>query len=234
MTMGDPIAEIRAWQRAYEWELARDVLGREVARAAVRRHTHDLFDHIQIVELASGELGRRAGGSPDVMELVGDVGQATVALKAIVQQLAAGIATPVVTAAASSRPTEAPSSTDVEAPCRAAIARIGVAVALDLQAPGARVRGTAEDLEHLIAGVLLENLAAPAIALLVRERTVDSAPWLEIVCTTSAPPPADPSHELRIAEAIAGRNGGELSVSEARGGGTELVVALPCAPADPG
>jgi hypothetical protein len=63
----------------------------------------------------------------------------------------------------------------------------------------------------------------------VRERTIEGKPWLEIVCSTRAV--LDSEHfDLRAVEAIASKNGGELASSERRGGGTELVVALPVVP----
>jgi hypothetical protein len=64
------------------------------------------------------------------------------------------------------------------------------------------------------------------IELFVRQRTIDGKPWLEIVRGARAV--LDGEHfDLRAVEAIAIKNGGELGRSERRGGGTELVVALP-------
>ncbi len=221
MTRIEALAALRAWQRAFEWDLARLHHGRATALELVRRHSHDLFDHIQIVELASLELDRRTEGTP-AHELVADVAAAGTALKHVVQRLIASATAPA------EPPTDVAIAGEVVA---AAIARAAPAItppiALELASPAARVACSAEELEHLVVGLLVEAAAARTIALLVRERTIEDVAWLELVRTTEVlSPDAD---ELRIVDAIAARAGGEVSRSEVRGG-EELVVALPCAP----
>jgi hypothetical protein len=55
---------------------------------------------------------------------------------------------------------------------------------------------------------------------------IDGNPWLEIVRGARGEL-AGEHFDLQAVEAIAVKNGGELASSERRGGGTELVVALP-------
>jgi hypothetical protein len=115
--------------------------------------------------------------------------------------------------------------------------------------PELTTRCSASELEHLVFGLALDAVAelvgdtAPPIELFVRERTIEGKPWLEIVrgarpereAASEAAPDAvadtvDPLSEhfdLRAVEAIAIKNGGELARSERRGGGIEVIVALP-------
>jgi hypothetical protein len=64
------------------------------------------------------------------------------------------------------------------------------------------------------------------VELYVRERAIDGVPWIEIVRSTPAVPEGE-RFELRVVEAIATKAGGEVTRSDRRGGGEELVVALP-------
>ena len=100
--------------------------------------------------------------------------------------------------------------------------------------PELTTRCSAEELAHVIYGLTLDAANAQAeaggasdvIELYIRERTIDGTPWLEIV--RGARVELDGEHfDLQAVEAIAVKNGGELAHSERRGGGTELVVALP-------
>jgi hypothetical protein len=68
--------------------------------------------------------------------------------------------------------------------------------------------------------------APRGIELFIRERTIDGKPWLEIVRGARVELTGE-HFDLQAVEAIAVKNGGELAHSERRGGGTELVVALP-------
>ncbi|HET7504647.1 MAG TPA: hypothetical protein VFK02_26675, partial [Kofleriaceae bacterium] len=113
--------------------------------------------------------------------------------------------------------------------------------------PELTTRCTAEELEHLIYGLTLDAASAQAgdagpapggsangsspgssgsIDLFVRERTIEGQAWLEIVRGASVEL-AGERFDLQAVEAIVAKNGGEMAHSERRGGGTELVVALP-------
>jgi hypothetical protein len=223
-------------QRRFEWELARDAQTR-AASQFVRGKTHDLLNLVQIVQLASLELSRRCSG--DAIEFVDDLIKAADDAK---HQLAALMAV--------ARPDEivAPGAR-VGAALSAAVATVREAstIPIDLHLtvrPEVATRCSAAELEHLIYGLALDAVADDAVAgatpapaargpieLVVRERTIEGKPWLEIVrgARTTAPgDDPDAEHfDLRAVEAIATKNGGELARSERRGGGTEVVVALP-------
>jgi signal transduction histidine kinase len=209
-------------QRRFEWDLARDAQTR-AAGTLVRGKTHDLLNLVQIVQLASLELSRRCGG--DAVEFVEDLIKAADDAQHQLKQLMA-IARPdeVITAGA---------------PVGAALARAVAAVRAASTIPvdlhltvsaDVTTRCSAPELEHLIYGLALDAVAEPErtgaqIELFVRERTIEGVPWLEIVRGTAGE--GGEHFDLRAVEAIAVKNGGELAHSERRGGGTEVVVALP-------
>jgi len=218
-------------QRRFEWDLARDVHSRAAAHF-VSGKTHDLLNLIQIVQLASLELSRRCSG--DAAEFIADLIKAAEDAKHQLAELMA-VARPdeVITAGA---PVAAAISSAV-ATVRAA-STIAVDLHLTVQ-PEITTRCSATELEHLIYGLTLDAVAAagddPAgdtagvpnpIELIVRQRTIDGRPWLEIVRGARIVALGE-RFDLRAVEAIAIKNGGELGQSERRGGGTELVVALP-------
>ncbi|HEY4059455.1 MAG TPA: hypothetical protein VGM39_22710, partial [Kofleriaceae bacterium] len=62
--------------------------------------------------------------------------------------------------------------------------------------------------------------------LTVRERPMSGAPWIEIVRGLAEDAVSD-GFDLKLVEVITSRAGGEMASSERRGGGTEVVVALP-------
>jgi hypothetical protein len=76
-----------------------------------------------------------------------------------------------------------------------------------------------EELEQLVFALVLD---AGARELLVRERAIDGKPWLELVAGVDGA-----AGELRVAQAIVERGGGELTSSPGRTRGTEIVAALP-------
>jgi len=230
MTKTDERMALVERQRRFEWELARDAQTR-AASQYVAGKTHDLLNMVQIVELASLELARRC--SPDAVEFIADLRKAADDAK---HQLAALMALarpdPVITA-----------GDPVGAALTAAVETVRAAstIPVDLHLTvGAEVttRCTAGELAHLIYGLALDAVADDpgdrrpagtppgAIELFVRERTIEGAPWLEIVRGARAVTEGD-HFDLRAVEAIATKNGGELAQSERRGGGTEVVVALP-------
>lgn len=229
-------------QRRFEWELAREVQTHAAAQLVAGK-THDLLNLVQIVQLASLELSRRC--SEDAAEFIADLLKAADDAK---HQLTALMAM--------ARPERViVPGAHVGAAITAAVETVRAVstIAVDLHLtvhPEVTTRCAAIELEHLIYGLTLDAVAAappagpdaerPAessadssadssIELFVRERSIEGKPWLEIVCSTRAVLGSE-HFDLRAVEAIASKNGGELARSERRGGGTELVVALPVLP----
>jgi len=234
MTKTDERLALIERQRRFEWELARDAQTR-AASQFVAGKTHDLLNMVQIVELAALELSRRCNA--DGAEFIADLIRAANDAK---RQLAAlmALARPEVVIAPGA-PIGAALAAAVET-VRAA-SPIPVDLHLTVRAD-VTTRCTATELAHVVYGLTLDAVAddvviggiepPPAgfppspIELFVRERTIERSPWLEIV--RGARIVIDGDHfDLRAVEAIAVRNGGELAQSERRGGGTEVVVALP-------
>lgn len=222
MTKTDERLALIQRQRRFEWELAREAQVRAAGKF-VSGKTHDLLNLVQIVQLASLELRRRCGdaGEELVVDLLKAADEATHELRALM---------------AVARPDELVVPGDpVGAALTAALASVRAAgLPLEPQLavrPEVTTRCTAAELEHLIYGLALDaaeplNDAASPIELFVRVRAIDGAPWLEIVC--SGRTALEGEHfDLRAVETIAVKNGGELTQSERRGGGTEVVVALP-------
>jgi signal transduction histidine kinase len=212
-------------QRRFEWQLARQVQT-QVAARFVAGKTHDLLNLIQIVQLASLELSRRCSG--DAAEFIADLRKAAEDAQHQLTELMA-----------MARPEEviAPGA-HVGAAIAAAVETVRTAstIAVDLHLavpPELATRCSADELEHLIYGLTLDAATAEAdaaepgrIELFVRERAIDGKRWLEIVRGAEVEL-AGEHFDLQAVEAIAIKNGGELAHSERRGGGTELVVALP-------
>jgi signal transduction histidine kinase len=214
-------------QRHFEWQLARAVQT-QVAARFVAGKTHDLLNLIQIVQLASLELERRCNA--EAGEFIDDLRKAASDAQHQLTELMA-----------LARPEEAiVAGAPVGAAVTAAVETVRAAstIAVDLHlavAPELATRCSAEELEHLIYGLALDVASAEAAAesgeaspveLFVRERTIDGKSWLEIVRGVRVEL-AGEHFDLQAVEAIAHKNGGELAHSERRGGGTELVVALP-------
>ena len=235
-------------QRRFEWQLAREAQTQAAARFVAGK-THDLLNLIQIVQLASLELERRC--TPDAGEFIADLRKAADDARHQLAELMA-MARPeeiivpgahvgaAITAAVET--VRAASTIEVD---------LHLAVAADVA-----TRCSSEELAHVIYGLTLDAAtseagdaeaggAAPAderadaadheatggkaaggIDLFVRQRTIDGKPWLEIVRGARVEL-AGEHFDLQAVEAIAVKNGGELAHSDRRGGGTELVVALP-------
>jgi hypothetical protein len=221
-------------QRRFEWQLARQVQTQAAARLVAGK-THDLLNLIQIVQLATLELAKRCTG--DAGEFLTDLRKAAEDAQAQLTQLMAV-----------ARPEEviAPGA-HVGAAITAAVETVRAAstIAVDLHLavpPEVTTRCSAEELAHIVYGLTLDAATAEAAAggagddapgrppspieLFVRDRTIDGKPWLEIVRGARVEL-AGEHFDLQAVEAIALKNGGELAHSERRGGGTELVVALP-------
>lgn len=242
MTKTDERLALVEHQRRFEWRLAREAQTHAAARLVAGK-THDLLNLVQIVQLASLELSRRC--SPDAEEFITDLRKAADDAQRQLSELMA-VARPEEVIAPGARVAAAITGA-VEA------VRAAQAIAIDLHLavrPEVTTRCSAEELEHLIYGLALDAAAAPApdavapgppgspgspeppgsIELFVRERAIDGKPWLEIVRGARVELTGE-HFDLKAVEAIAVKNGGELAHSERRGGGTELVVALPVVPA---
>jgi len=217
-------------QRRFEWELAREA-HTQAAAHFVAGKTHDLLNLVQIVQLASLELSRRCNA--DAAEFLTDLMTAADDAKHQLGELMEG---------ARREPVASPGAR-VGAAITSAVETVRAAstIAVDLHLTvraEVTTRCSAVELEHLVYGLTLDAVACIAdpatgepsprpspIELLVRERAIEGRPWIEIVCSAQV---VDGEHfDLRAVEVIAAKNGGELARSERRGGGTELVVALP-------
>jgi signal transduction histidine kinase len=214
-------------QRRFEWALARDEQGRTAARLVAGK-THDLRNLLQIFRLATAQLERCCDASArslldDIQRTVDDAHRSLTELLDACER--------------STRPAErAVRGAAVGAAVEAAVAALRGAIAVDarIEAPPAAVTHcTAEELEHLVIGLVLDasdaagpEREAPPIELAVRARPIAGAPWIELVRGGAVAPGGD-RFELRVVEAIAQRAGGELATSERRGGGEEVIVALP-------
>lgn len=216
MTRTEALLAIVQRQRHFEWQLARDEQQR-AAGALVAGKTHDLLNLVQIVNLASLEIEKRS--EPSAREFLEDVLRAAEDAKASLRQL--------MELARSERPiVHAP----VEPAVAAALASLREIVTPKLELalePGTVTRCTTEELEHLILGLVLD-VVDQDFELLIRERQIDGRRWVELV-RSSATIPAGDRLELRVVDALAHRAGGELAMSDRRGGGIDVVVALPVA-----
>jgi hypothetical protein len=227
MTKTDERLALVERQRRFEWQLAREVQTQAAARLVAGK-THDLLNLIQIVQLASLELARRC--TADAAEFIADLRKAAEDAQHQLAELMAA-----------ARPEEiiVPGA-DVGAAVTAAVETVRAASTIEVDlhlavAPEVATRCSAEELAHVIYGLTLDAATVEAeargsaprgIELFVRERTIDGKPWLEIVRGMRVEL-AGEHFDLQAVEAIAVKNGGELAHSERRGGGTELVVALP-------
>jgi len=206
-------------QRRFEWELARDEQTRTAAQLVAGK-THDLMNLVQIVQLATLELARHCGEGGK--EFIDDLQRAARDAQTSLAELMA-VARPehVVRRGAA-----------VGAAFTAAVDTIRPALVIDEHlavSADTATQCTAEDIAHLVYGLVLDAEDAPRIELYIRDRVIDGRPWVEIVRGTELAGGGD-RFELRAVEAIAKRAGGEVTTCERRGGGTEVVVALPAVP----
>jgi len=239
MTKTDQRLALIERQRRFEWQLARDAQTR-AAGQFVAGKTHDLLNLVQIVQLASLELERRCTG--DAGEFIADLRKAADDARHQLAELMA-VARPEEIVVPGS-PVGAAVTAAVETVRAASTIEVDLHLAI---APEVTTRCSAEELAHVIYGLTLDAATAEAeagdsaagversetgggasrgIELFIRERTIDGKPWLEIVRGARVEL-AGEHFDLQAVEAIAVKNGGELGHSERRGGGTELVVALP-------
>lgn len=204
-------------QRRFEWTLARDEQTR-VANRLVAGRTHDLLNLIQVVELAVFRLRHDGVGDEDTLD------ELTRTAKSAAEQLQKmmNAARPETTITRGA-PVAATVMALVSTLREVASFEVHVDVATDTT-----TRCTAEELDHLLIGLVLDALDQ-RMALTIRERVIEAKPHVEIVRATAKEPDGD-GHELRAVTAIVERNGGELATSERRGGGVELIVSLPIVP----
>jgi hypothetical protein len=205
-------------QRAFEWELAREQHTRAAAKLVAGK-THDLLNLVQIVKLATQELATRCDATGQ--EFVKDLERAAVDAEASLRSLME-VARPDKIVARGAL---------VGAAITKAIEDVRAAVPITLHlaiTPDTATELSADELAHLVIGIALDAAAAPLIELYIRDREIGDVPWVEIVRGTELPmPEGELSVDLRAVEALVTRAGGELSHAERRGGGSELVIALP-------
>lgn len=211
-------------QRRFAWDLARDEYARAAARMVAGR-THDLLGLVQIVQLATPHLAGAVDG--DARVFVDDIARAADDAHARLKAMLASARPPRRVTTGSDAPLVRGAAVGpVVGRVAGALAEavdIGVDYAIDVDA------ATALDepaVAHLAIGLVLDAADAPWIELTVRDRTVDGAPWIELVRGTATTVAGD-HFDLRLVETLAGRIGGELRHTERAGGGVELVVALP-------
>jgi hypothetical protein len=206
--------------RAAEHRLA--AADRSRTAALIGSHVHALGNAIQVVELASVELARRAGD--DAPSQLVDLRGASVKAS---EALAAMLAATAIARRAAMGPPVAPI-------IRAAVelARPAIAAPIELELElidDAQSRLDADELEAIVLACALDVADAPRLAFLLRERTIERDRWIELVridpIRTLDLDVAPPSW-LAIVAALAKLVGGELTLSAGRRG-RELVFAWP-------
>ena len=204
-------------QRRFEWALALDEQTRAAARL-VAGHTHDMINLIQIVQLAANHLRRMCSETAE--EFINDLERAAEAARDTMRDLMA--------AAHAEHATAAPGA-PLGGVVASVLATLRTIVDIEIHLttkPDVRTPCTSEELEHVLFGLALDA-TEPTVELVVRERTIEGKPWLEILRSAGDTPERRlPTEriELRAVAAIAQRAGGEQTISERDG---EVVVALP-------
>jgi hypothetical protein len=225
-------------QRRFEWALARDEQARAAARLVAGK-THDLLNLLQIVRLAAGQLAEHCNDHSriildDLQRSADDARRSLGELMAVAREAEKRVRGALVCEAVQAAIAE----------LRGAI-EVGIEARIDAPRDAA-TRCTAEELAHLVIGLVLDaddamaaeaaeaagaaeaaEAAAGVVKLEVRERVIAGVPWIELVRGCKVAPADGDRFELRVVEAIAERAGGELATSERRGGGEEVIVALP-------
>jgi hypothetical protein len=211
------LGELAQRQRRFEWELARAEQTRAAARMVAGR-THALLNMVQVVQLATVALEPMC--SDPGKEFIDDLRKAADDAQVELRELMA-VARPDVVIE---------KGAPVGAAVAAALSTLRRAIDVDIHlapSPDTCTRCSERELEHLLIGLALDVVdEQDRIELFVRERVIDGKRWIEIVRASSGTPDND-RFELRAVIAIAEAAGGELATSERRGGGLELVVALP-------
>lgn len=205
-------------QRRFAWALARDEHTRAAAKLVAGK-THDLLNMVQIVKLASEELGRRC--EPAGQEFVADLQRAAASAEASLQELMA-VARPAHTRVHGAR---------IGAVVTRVVGELRTTIPIDLHlavGPDTATELGEDEVAHLILGVALAAADTGRIEIYARDRTIDDVLWVEIVRGANTPvPEGETPFDLKVVEMLAARGHGELTWSERRGGGSELIVALP-------
>lgn len=202
-------------QRRFAWELARDA---QVAAAAgfVAGKTHDLLNLVQIVQLGALDLGEKCPEDKiiidDMVRAAGDTQRQLDELMAVARPHVERVRGPAVGPILSRVVDELKNAVDIDAH-----------LALH---PDTATALTDAELAHLALGMVLDVADAPHVELYARERRIGHTSWVELVCGVKDPVEGD-HFDARVVEVLAKRAGGELARSDRRGGGGELVVALP-------
>jgi hypothetical protein len=216
--------------RRIEHVLARGEQAR-IAAQLMKGFSHELGNQVQIVKLAALELARRVESHADVGELIADMTASA--------ETASGI---LMSMFAAARPEErlivGPAVANA---VRAAVdlARPAVAADIDLRielGDGVQTYAPADELEALVLAAVLDAGTANRISVLLRERTIQSKRWVELLRLDDRHHLADgdyahmfePHSLLHVVAGVAKLAGGDASLAPGRGG-LELAVELPVA-----
>ncbi len=207
--------------RAVEHRLARSAHA-SAALGVLRSQIHTLGNAIQVVDLSSEELQRRHPADPD--GIIKDVRTAALEARTTLAEMIA-LAQPE-----SRRDRGAPFASTIRNAVELVRPALGVTVDVrdELLASTATSMLDADELETIVIAMLLDAHDARTLELILRERTIEGAPWVELIrCDDRASELVlEPPSLLGIVDQLARAGSGELSHSHARSG-HELVVALP-------
>jgi hypothetical protein len=207
--------------RAAEHKLATADRSRTAA-SVIGTHMHALGNAIQVVELASLELARRAGDSapPPLVDLRGASERAG-------EALAGMLAATAIPHRVTIGPAVAPCVRDA-----VELARPGIAATIEIELElidAAQSRLDADELEAIVLAFALDVADASRLVFMLRERTIERVRWIELVRIDPAKGldlDLDPPSWLALVAALARQVGGELTLSAGRRG-RELVLAWP-------
>lgn len=204
-----------------------------VAAALMKGRSHELGNLVQIVKLSALEIARRTPPAlqPDIEDLVTDMTHAAEQASAVLAEMFAA-----------ARPSDRTIVGPAVAQCvRAAVdvARPAIASSIELRidlSDSVQTYASAEELEALVLSALLDAHQAVRILLLVRERTIQSKRWVELVRIDDRHHLPDgelahmfePHSLLHVVAGVAKAAGGEVSLSPGRTG-LELAVEIPTA-----
>jgi hypothetical protein len=226
--------------RRVEHVLARDEQA-NIATTLLKGRTHALGNAVQIVKLSALELERRGQDREDLVEVLGDLRQAA--------EQAGGLLAEMIAVA---RPPERVLAGPVVSHAvRAAVdlARPAIGAEIELRIDlddTVHTRATSDELEAMIVAAMLDATSrttgaeqgAMRIALVVRERLIQSRRWVEILRVDDRQQLADgelahmfePHSLLHVVASVAKQAGGDASIAPGRGG-LELAIELPIAAA---
>jgi hypothetical protein len=216
--------------RRVELGLARAAIAEE-ARSLLRGRSHELGNLVQIVKLATLELGRRLGDNQ--AELIGDLRTTADKASAVLTGLLA---------AAHPRERTEPGAKLVPV-VRATLDELRPAIAAPIELvveldAGVRTLATGDELDALVIAAGVEAAAATRIELTLRERPIRGKRWIQLLRTDDRRAVSEdalatalaPFGPLAVVAAVADAAGGAASLSPGRTG-PELAVELP--PAEP-